>query len=369
MKVFYKFVVLLFVLATLGLSECQPTPVPFAYQVHVRDRTTTADLENAEVRINLGGEFVPKIGYTNNLGITIFDIDSSIVGQRGQLTINAEGYEPYDIDIQLVDGQLPTDIRLSRKTGGNVTAIPTATSLALTTPPTMTSTPAATATMTKMTTKTPTNQPTDLPTHTPTHTPTPVKIDRVEIMVLNSNTEVYTGPSVFNGVRAMQNANDVLEVLGKTIDAKWFNVRRPDGIDGWIEAENVTFVGEVDVAEISVVTVGVAAGETPVSGGACSLGIGIQLDLATMVVTWSGVAEETDRLVLSIAHVEDGTQIVFPSNIDKNAVDQNTGYTVAYDLGNRQIAKGESYVITLQAVDVAGNSLCTARDTFTRPNP
>jgi len=78
----------------------------------------------------------------------------------------------------------------------------------------------------------PTATPSPLPTATPTATATATPIP--DAAVGETLTNLRSGPAVGFAILAEVEAGTPLVVLGKSADNEWFQVRTPDGLEGWM---------------------------------------------------------------------------------------------------------------------------------------
>ncbi len=89
--------------------------------------------------------------------------------------------------------------------------------------------------------------PTSTPTSTPTYTPTP----HPEIVVQTQRLNVRAGPSTLHPRIAQVRQGDVLEVIGKTPDGTWWQIRLPDGTIGWVYARLVQGQGPMEDVQVA----------------------------------------------------------------------------------------------------------------------
>jgi len=112
-------ILIMWLFLLIVLSSCTPPtqpsgePTSFEYQVHVQDANTSADLPNAQVRIEVNG-IAPLISVTDANGTARIFISSSIEGQPALLTVELPGYEKYRLNIDLRKEKLPTTIQLEQ---------------------------------------------------------------------------------------------------------------------------------------------------------------------------------------------------------------------------------------------------------------
>lgn len=113
----------------IALPACTPPPggsSSFEYQVHVQAASTTADLPNAQVRIEITG-IAPLTSITDANGTARIFIASSIEGKPALLTVELPGYEKYVKNIDLKKEFLPTVIQLEQFPNGTSTPYQTPT--------------------------------------------------------------------------------------------------------------------------------------------------------------------------------------------------------------------------------------------------
>jgi len=98
-----------------------PSPIPttpaatdtFTYNVRVQDRSTTDGIANAVVTIEVGGR-APLDGITDSTGLARIFVSASHAGQPGRLIVEADGYERYRQEIDIVEGALPDIVPLEK---------------------------------------------------------------------------------------------------------------------------------------------------------------------------------------------------------------------------------------------------------------
>ncbi|RMG96255.1 MAG: hypothetical protein D6706_10555 [Chloroflexi bacterium] len=95
------------------------------------------------------------------------------------------------------------------------------------------------------------------PTTAETEPPTNTGFDPGDAdAVVNTNANVRTGPGLGYGLIAGgASAGTKVSLLGRNSDASWFNIRLPDGQEGWIFASLVTVNPNVDITALEVVEV------------------------------------------------------------------------------------------------------------------
>lgn len=133
----------------LFMSGCvlptTPTPAPsaslpiFTYFVRIQDKVSLSYLPNTKVVIEVLSS-APLQQFTDENGAAQFIIDSARAGQAGKITIEADGYKPTTLNINLTVFDLPQTIQLEpvdrpteigqigSATVGQPTGIPTRTS-------------------------------------------------------------------------------------------------------------------------------------------------------------------------------------------------------------------------------------------------
>lgn len=95
-------------------------------------------------------------------------------------------------------------------------------------PTVLLSTPRPVSTVQRPPTATPTSTPRPTPTSTASPTPVP------DAAVGQWKTNLRSGPSVGYSILAEVEAGSPLEVLGKSADGEWLQVRTPAGLEGWM---------------------------------------------------------------------------------------------------------------------------------------
>jgi hypothetical protein len=143
---------LITLLITVTNSACRQS---FHFAVHVQAQGTSEDIADAQVKISTFDGTAPRCSVTDGGGFARVPIDTSYMGQRALLIVEALGYKKYKREIDFTVGNLTQDVLLELVH------------------PTPTSTPASSASPTP--TATPTPSPTSSPTLSPTATraPTP----------------------------------------------------------------------------------------------------------------------------------------------------------------------------------------------------
>jgi hypothetical protein len=100
---------------TVG-CEVAATPIPtsptsFSYLVHVQAQDTGEDVSEAEVTIEVGDK-APLDAITDSKGVARIFVDSSYAGKPGFLIVEANGYERYTQNIDVIKGVLPDFVHL-----------------------------------------------------------------------------------------------------------------------------------------------------------------------------------------------------------------------------------------------------------------
>lgn len=107
------FMITLFLVACNG-NSASPTidslANSFSYPVRVQTVTGT-DIPNADVTIDVA-QRAPLNDFTDSTGYARIFVESSYIGKPGKLIVNADGYERFVQNIDLVDGTLPDIIQL-----------------------------------------------------------------------------------------------------------------------------------------------------------------------------------------------------------------------------------------------------------------
>ncbi len=124
----------------------------------------------------------------------------------------------------------PTFTPTTASSGGGSRVVATATPQVI--PPTATPTPIP---------------PTNTPSPTPPYTATP----RPEVVVQANRLNVRAGPSTLHPRIAQVQQGDILEVIGKTPDGTWWQVRLADGTVGWVYAKLVQGQGPIGEVQVS----------------------------------------------------------------------------------------------------------------------
>jgi hypothetical protein len=88
------------------------TPSSISYPIRVQALATGDPISNAKVTIEVP-DLAPIDEYTDSNGFTRVMLDSSRVGKRGKIIIEAVGYQRYIQEIDLVQSVLPDTIRMS----------------------------------------------------------------------------------------------------------------------------------------------------------------------------------------------------------------------------------------------------------------
>ena len=115
---------LVFILVTLLAAGCSsatpaststtPTPV-FSYQVRVQAANTGQNIANAKVTIDVEGK-APLIKQTDSEGFARIFVYTSHSNRPGLLIIEADGYQTYRRNIDLIADQLPSIVQLAPTT-------------------------------------------------------------------------------------------------------------------------------------------------------------------------------------------------------------------------------------------------------------
>ncbi len=108
------------IFATVWATSNGDTPSPdpttsvadtFTYNVRVQDKSTADGIANAVVTIEVGGK-APLDGITDSTGLARIFVNASHAGQPGRLIVEADGYERYRQEIDIVEGALPDIVPL-----------------------------------------------------------------------------------------------------------------------------------------------------------------------------------------------------------------------------------------------------------------
>jgi hypothetical protein len=122
----------LIVLLVTSMTACGggnsgETPEPetggeaFLYDVHVENAATRDIITNAQITLRVGGR-PPLNTATDNNGYARLEVGSDYVGQTGELIIQADDFERYNINVLLEPGALPNVVLMT----STITATPTA---------------------------------------------------------------------------------------------------------------------------------------------------------------------------------------------------------------------------------------------------
>ncbi len=98
---------------------------------------------------------------------------------------------------------------------------------------------------------TPTPTPTWTPTPTPTDTPTPTPTPKPEVVVQSQRLNVRLGPNTRHPRVAQVSQGQRLDVIGKTPDGTWWQVRLADGTVGWVYASLVEPEGAIESVPVA----------------------------------------------------------------------------------------------------------------------
>ncbi len=101
-------------------------------------------------------------------------------------------------------------------------------------------------------TEVPTDTVTPAVSDTPSNTPRPSDTPDVPLVAARRNIDIRVGPGPNFGIVSTLEANDQLEIIGRTEDNRWVQVLRLDGTDGWIlrSAALISIFGELDSAPV-----------------------------------------------------------------------------------------------------------------------
>ena len=89
------------------------------------------------------------------------------------------------------------------------------------------------------------------PTSTPTATATPTPTPKPEVVVQSRKLNVRAGPSTLHPRIGQVSEGERLEVLGKTPDETWWEVRLSDGTQGWVYAKLVQPEGPINEVQVA----------------------------------------------------------------------------------------------------------------------
>lgn len=84
----------------------------FIFQVRVQNQADAAPIANAQITLDIKGEDVPRIEYTDTNGTAIFSIPVDLAGSLTNLTVIADGHQIKNQVTQVKSDQLPTVINL-----------------------------------------------------------------------------------------------------------------------------------------------------------------------------------------------------------------------------------------------------------------
>jgi len=88
-----------------------PPPARFVYDVRVADSGSLNPIANSRLIIDVLGE-EPLIATTDSKGLSVMIVESALVGKTGQLFVEAEGYDIYVQDVEIMACELPDLILL-----------------------------------------------------------------------------------------------------------------------------------------------------------------------------------------------------------------------------------------------------------------
>ncbi len=97
-------------------STNSSTPIPTssssgAFQLLIQDSVTGNPIKNVKVTLHIGG-IAPLTDFTDDNGNSLLLIDSMFDGEPAQITIEADGYEQQELNINLQLDSSPLPIRL-----------------------------------------------------------------------------------------------------------------------------------------------------------------------------------------------------------------------------------------------------------------
>ena len=98
----------------------------FPYSVRVETKQNRQIVSNAKVSIIVGSK-APLVEYTDNNGFSRFAIEKDYTGHFGTLQVEANGFEIYTRNIDILPNELPAVLQLERQAQQSLNA-PTATS-------------------------------------------------------------------------------------------------------------------------------------------------------------------------------------------------------------------------------------------------
>lgn len=151
-------------------------------------------------------------------------------------------------------GLLGVMVSLRNRDGTAATSTPMIVAVADTVTPTGTTPPSLTPIPTF--TLTPPATPTSRPTQTPSPLATAIAVTTTlpQLRVTIGTANVRQGPGVAYAVLTTLRAGDIVTVLGRDANGRWFNVELADNRTGWLAAEVVEFVDASTSETIPVVT-------------------------------------------------------------------------------------------------------------------
>lgn len=101
----------LIILICSWLIGCDITP-PFSYQVRVESEGESVAAAQVSILIS---ELAPLRANTDNEGIARIQVPANYVDRPGRLVVDADGYEKYELEINLLADMLPTTVTISRE--------------------------------------------------------------------------------------------------------------------------------------------------------------------------------------------------------------------------------------------------------------
>ncbi len=259
----------------LFLTACNPGSQPptqpdspdfFSYKVLLETKDTNDPIKNVEVKLDIPGSEIIISEYTDDDGFVLFNIENRFENEIANLTVNSDDHISEIHKITLLRGARSKRILLEKvKTNIELvqTPIPSGATATIVTPATVE--PATISpipqTPTTLPTNTPTTTPTSVPTNTPTNipslTPAPISdglsIKELSVLTTLDQQELFTGPSIYDGVLAVLYPDSNAIALLRTSDSKWYYVRLANGKEGWIEAITTILIDGTS-ANLSVAT-------------------------------------------------------------------------------------------------------------------
>ncbi len=415
MKKFYIKTICLGFLLLFSLTACEPTSQPdsvptFSYQFTIRDDSDGDLLKGAGVRLAIGGT-TTKTVFTVDDGTALFELDRSFIDRTAQVDVTLEGYESYTSFVNLQEGVLPSEIRLTKRGIVVITATPsdTPTVNSETTVPVTSATATSTSVVTTVETNTPqvplktptpsvalatdTAQPPPTSTvESPTPTPSPSNVSLPQLQIVSSNTFLYIYANEEPGQALMNDiANgEIVNLLATTEDYSWFYIEIPERAVGWIPAVKARAYNEFVWGEIFVSddlyggfiesnnpsTSGSEGSSGSSSGSSLSCGLAVQTardeTTAELIINWRGVTSAAHHLLLNIRG-NDGREVftnpIYGGEfIDRSNNSTEGSYRMPFTkLQEMGYLERSSFTLTLRTQTADNRDLCIKSTVFDIP--